>query len=55
MDRNNDTLSPGQGIDGGKDEGFQTKSIDRAAIRKMYGENLSPATGDESRGGIKRP
>jgi hypothetical protein len=55
MDRNDDTLKQGQGIDTGRDEGFQTKGIDKAAIRKMYGCNYNPATDDEARGGVKRP
>jgi hypothetical protein len=57
MDRNNDYLSPGQGVDGGKDEGWQTRNIDRKAIEKMYGpgHQYAPVSGDEARGGIKRP
>jgi hypothetical protein len=55
MDRNNDYLSPGCGQDGGKDEGFQLKGVDRAAMKKLYGPDVGgPATGDEARGGAAR-
>jgi hypothetical protein len=41
-----DNSAPGQGIDGGKDEGFQTKNIDKAALKAMYGDDadISPKT-----------
>jgi hypothetical protein len=36
-----DTVKPGKGIDDNKDVGFQLRDIDRAALKKMYGESLT--------------
>jgi len=35
-----DNVKPGKGIDGNKDVGYQTKGVDKAAQRKMYGSGL---------------
>jgi hypothetical protein len=50
-----DYLKQGQGIDGGKDENWALKQVDRKAMRRLYGPDVGgPATGDESRGGVAR-
>ena len=43
--RSKDNSAPGQGVDGSKDEGWQTRNIDKNAERMMYGDgaDLTPA------------
>ena len=44
-----DKVKPGKGIDDNKGVGFQTQGVDRAAMRKMYGDkDYGVKTGDEA-------
>jgi len=45
----NDRAKPGKGIDDNKGVGYQTQNVDRAALKKMYGNIPLPTkTGDEA-------